>query len=201
MDSSPGTVDAEQLGARLRELREQSGRSLRSLATELGISASALSQIERGVMQPSVNRLLAIVTALDVPLAEVFEDRPVVAVAHAPHDRIVVTRASTPASPVELGMGVVYRRLSPSHMQGVDFFESSYPPRSSGDDKAVLHTHEGYEVGNVSRGTLTIEFADETVELGPGDSITYPSRTPHLISNLHDETAVAVWLIVHPEEH
>ena len=198
MDSrdSPGP---EQLGARLRELREQSGRSLRSLASELEISASALSQIERGAMQPSVNRLLAIVTALDVPLAEVFEDRPVAAVAHAPHDRVVVTRAAAQPERVELGTGVVYRRLSPSHMQGVDFFESSYPPHSSGDEQAVLHTHEGYEVGNVTQGTLTIRFAEESVELGPGDSITYPSRTPHLISNPHDETAVAVWLIVHPE--
>lgn len=195
----PDSASPERLGARLRELREQSGRSLRALAAELDISASALSQIERGAMQPSVNRLLAIVSALDVPLSEVFEDRPVASVAHAPHDRIVVTRAAVRPESVELGTGVVYRRLSPAHMHGVDFFESTYPPHSSGDEAAVLHTHEGYEVGNVTRGTLTIRFADEEVELGPGDSITYPSRTPHLIGNPHSETAVAVWLIVHPE--
>ncbi|AYG02821.1 helix-turn-helix domain-containing protein [Gryllotalpicola protaetiae] len=196
---TPDLASPERLGARLRELREQSGRSLRSLAAELEISASALSQIERGALQPSVNRLLAIITALDVPLSEAFEDRPVASVAHAPHDRVVVTRSTARPDPLELGTGVVYRRLSPSHMQGVDFFESTYPPGSSGDEKAVLHTHEGYEVGNVTQGTLTIRFEDESVELEPGDSITYPSRTPHLIANPHDETAVAVWLIVHPE--
>ncbi|GAA4176947.1 XRE family transcriptional regulator [Gryllotalpicola koreensis] len=195
---SPDSASPERLGARLRELREQSGRSLRALAAELDISASALSQIERGAMQPSVNRLLAIVAALDVPLAEVFEDRPVASVAHAPHDRVVVTRAASKSEPVELGTGVVYRRLSPAHMQGVDFFESTYPPHSTGDETAVLHAHEGYEVGNVTQGTLTITFADELVELSAGDSITYPSRTPHLIANPHDDTAVAVWLIVHP---
>src|SRR3569833_753494 len=61
-----------ELGARLRELRLQSGTSLRALARELGISASAVSQIERGVMRPSVSRLIAFVSALGVPLSAVF---------------------------------------------------------------------------------------------------------------------------------
>ena len=47
-------LTAESLGARLRELRTASGVSLRALAARLGISPSAVSQIERGVMRPSV---------------------------------------------------------------------------------------------------------------------------------------------------
>src|ERR1700722_15853110 len=63
----------ESLGARLRELRTGAGVSLRALATRLGISPSAVSQIERGVMRPSVSRLIAYVGAIGVPLSAVFE--------------------------------------------------------------------------------------------------------------------------------
>ena len=63
----------ESLGARLRELRTASGVSLRALAARLGISPSAVSQIERGVMRPSVSRLIAYVGAIGVPLSAVFE--------------------------------------------------------------------------------------------------------------------------------
>ena len=66
-------LTAESLGARLRELRTASGVSLRALAARLGISPSAVSQIERGVMRPSVSRLIAYVGAIDVPLSAVFE--------------------------------------------------------------------------------------------------------------------------------
>ena len=53
-----------QIGARLRRLRTASGRSLASVAQQLGISSSALSQIETGTMRPSVNRLVELVAVL-----------------------------------------------------------------------------------------------------------------------------------------
>ncbi len=74
MSSGPelAAVTSESLGARLRELRQQTGVTLRELAG-LGISPSAVSQIERGVLRPSVSRLIAYVSALGVPLSAVFE--------------------------------------------------------------------------------------------------------------------------------
>jgi transcriptional regulator with XRE-family HTH domain len=65
-------LTAESLGARLRELREGTGLSLRAVARRLDISLSAVSQIERGVLRPSGSRLIAYVTAIGVPLNEVF---------------------------------------------------------------------------------------------------------------------------------
>ena len=67
-------LGTDHLGGRLRALRQQRGFSLRELADRLEISVSAVSQIERGRLQPSVNRLLAIVSALGVPLARVFDE-------------------------------------------------------------------------------------------------------------------------------
>ena len=191
--------DSEQLGARLRQLREERGLTLREVGRRLGISTSAVSQIERGVLRPSVNRLFAFVTALDATLVDVFGSPsdpapPPVA------DGYVVRRA-VEAEVVRLAGGVVFRRLSPGPSRDVDFFESTYPPGSTGSSSSAqndLLTHVGYEIGTVSQGELTIDFPDERVVVRAGDTVSYACSTPHRLSNQTDGVTVATWVIVHP---
>ena len=227
----------ESLGARLRELRTASGFSLRALAARLGISPSAVSQIERGVMRPSVSRLIAYVGAIGVPLSAVFET----GIEKAPEGSAgaraaeysaaeygaaeygaadsqatgsgAARRPAVPAgqfqfairrswevAPLKLGGGVTFRRLSPVPTAGVEFFESTYPPNSMSNAHGELLRHEGYEVGTVTAGELTVEFDTDVVTLAAGDSITFPCSRPHLISNRSPGvTAVATWLIVNPD--
>ncbi|MDT7695129.1 MAG: hypothetical protein QOI75_4496, partial [Pseudonocardiales bacterium] len=45
------------IGDQLRLLRSRRGLSLRALAAEAGVSATLLSQIERGVTEPSLATL------------------------------------------------------------------------------------------------------------------------------------------------
>lgn len=190
--------DAELLGARLRALREARGLTLREVGTRLGISASAVSQIERGVLRPSVNRLFELVTAMDATLVDVFggtSGTPDVELSTPVPDGYVVRRA---VEVVTLEGGVVYRRLSPGVSHDVDFFESTYPPHTVAGRQHELVTHVGYEIGTVTRGELTVDFADERVVLRTGDTISYACTTPHRLSNRSDEVTVATWLIVHP---
>jgi transcriptional regulator with XRE-family HTH domain len=215
----------ESLGARLRELRTGAGVSLRALAAKLGISPSAVSQIERGVMRPSVSRLIAYVGAIGVPLSAVFEtglEKPAEGPAEGPAAHRAATgdagdagdagaeqaggsagqfrfaiRRSWEVAAIQLGGGVTFRRLSPVPTSGVEFFQSTYPPGSMSNAHGALLRHKGYEVGTVTAGELTIDFDSDVVTLGVGDSITYPCSRPHLISNRSDSvTAVATWLIV-----
>lgn len=241
-ESDLEALTPESLGARLRELRTASGVSLRGLAGRLGISPSAVSQIERGVMRPSVSRLIAYVGAIGVPLSAVFEagteKPPEGSAGHsaiqdsagesgaagpggadsgAARDRGAAApgagqEAATPAgqfqfairrswevAPLKLGGGVTFRRLSPVPTPGVEFFESTYPPNSMSNAHGELLRHEGYEVGTVIVGELTVEFDTDIVTLAAGDSITYPCSRPHLITNRSPQvTAVATWLIVNP---
>jgi transcriptional regulator with XRE-family HTH domain len=201
----------QSLGARLRELREGTGVSLRTLAARLGISPSAVSQIERGVMRPSVSRLIAYVDAIGVPLAAVFETGIEKApegsagarsaestVAPAGEFRFAIRR-SWEVAPILLGGGVTFRRLSPVPTHGVEFFESAYPPNSMSNAHGELLRHEGYEVGTVTAGELTVDFDTDVVTLAVGDSITFPCSRPHLIANRSaTTTAIATWLIVNP---
>ena len=195
---SPTDTDARaHVGRRLREVRTRAGVSVSELARRLRISTSAMSQIERGVMQPSVSRLIAITDALGVPLATVFGPG---------HDEgglgdethgYSISRGRD-AEPLPLGGGVTFRRLAPGDSPGIDYFESTYPPGSTATGKDRLFRHEGYEVGEVVSGELTIDFTDEIVVLGPGDTISYPCDLPHRLHNTGAEPAVARWLIVHP---
>jgi transcriptional regulator with XRE-family HTH domain len=200
-DPDPEARTGELLGPRLRELRLQSGTSLRALARELGISASAVSQIERGIMRPSVSRLIAYVSALGVPLSAVFETglekEPEGGGAVEEH-RFAIRR-SWEVAPIKLGGGVTFRRLAPVPTPGVEFFESIYPPNAISNAHGQFLKHEGYEVGTVTQGELTIEFESDIVTLAVNDSITFPCARPHIIGNRSKTvTAVATWLIVHP---
>jgi transcriptional regulator with XRE-family HTH domain len=60
------------VGARLRELRDERNISMRSLATKSGLSANALSMIERGKTSPSVSTLYKLADALGVPVTSFF---------------------------------------------------------------------------------------------------------------------------------
>jgi transcriptional regulator with XRE-family HTH domain len=53
----------EQLGAQMRAARSASGFSLRSLSSEVGISASTIGAYERGVKVPEADKLAKIAAA------------------------------------------------------------------------------------------------------------------------------------------
>jgi len=74
------------LGERLRHLRHLRGETLDQTARRAGISPQYLSEIERGVKEPSSEMIAAITGALEVTLVDL-----VAAVA----DRLVVVRDTT----------------------------------------------------------------------------------------------------------
>ncbi|ALJ22202.1 helix-turn-helix domain-containing protein [Microbacterium sp. No. 7] len=191
---------AASIGARLRRLRTASGRSLASVAEAVGISSSALSQIETGAMQPSVNRLIEIVAELGAPVSAIFDDHDVLqpqALAAGTSEPIPGVHVSVPddATAPVLGQGVVYRRLTPVALEGIDLFETTYPPGTSSSVDGAMLVHAGYEMGSVVTGILVFEFTEGMVELGPGGSLAFWATRPHRVVNPSaDATAVAIWL-------
>lgn len=192
------------IGARLRALRVAAQRSLASVAQEVGISSSALSQIETGAMQPSVNRLIEIVGVIGAPVAAIFEDYRVLhpaAVEDGDSSEMlpgVLVRAPGTVAATKLGQGVIYRPLAPVGLDGVDLFESVYPPLASTSVDGAMLVHEGYEIGSVISGTLRFEFSEGSIDLGPGGALSFWASRPHRVVNPSpDTTAVAIWLTLH----
>src|SRR4030042_5613990 len=60
------------VGKTLRAYREKTGRQQAEVAAAAGISASMLSQIERGSVSPSIDTLSELCSALGVQLADLF---------------------------------------------------------------------------------------------------------------------------------
>ena len=73
------------LGAVLRARRLAKRLSLRELSTRTGVSNAYLSELERGLHEPSLSILLAIASALDTPLAEILVQAGVLDDGNAAH--------------------------------------------------------------------------------------------------------------------
>src|SRR5262245_36822805 len=69
-DNAPQTVQA--VGALIRLLRTKARRSLGNVADSAGLSPGLLSQIERGMGNPSLTTLAKLAQALDVPIGRFF---------------------------------------------------------------------------------------------------------------------------------
>lgn len=63
-----------EVGKKIKELRKQKKWSQEKLAAEAGISQSALSAIERGIKQPTVETLNHICNALNITLVDFFSE-------------------------------------------------------------------------------------------------------------------------------
>ncbi|MCS5497717.1 XRE family transcriptional regulator [Cnuibacter physcomitrellae] len=178
-------------GSRIRALRRQRRMTLQQVASAVGISASALSQIERGVSLPSVQRLPLIAQALGARLGELFASEDEI----SGSEQIVVRRASDPAL-MSMSSGVTYRRLTAAPIPDIDLFESIWEPLAASGQPGEFMSHPGFEGGTVSQGTLELRFRDRTVTLDEGDSITFDSALPHHLSNPSPHRfATATWVL------
>jgi transcriptional regulator with XRE-family HTH domain len=181
------------LGASLRAERLRQGLSLRETARRLGISASALSQIETGKAHPSVGKLFDIVNLLNVSVDGLLAGQAVVA---RGDEGFVSLQRDGKHEALELDSGVRWHRLTAGSYPGVEFLHVEYQPGGSSTGDGTFMRHAGQEFGYVLTGRLTIHVGFDTHRLGPGDSISFPATTPHRLGNDGTEPATAIWCII-----
>ena len=73
-EANPDAISID-VGLRLRTLRKERNLSIRALARQSGISANALSMIERGRSSPSVSTLYKVTQALEISITTFFEEQ------------------------------------------------------------------------------------------------------------------------------
>lgn len=183
------------LGKRLREERELRGLSVRELARRLGVSASLISQIETGRSLPSVVTLQALTAALDVSIDSLFaparSERAGIGRQRSRRPDVVVRRGDRKA--IDLEGGVHWERLTADDHPEGDFLLITYGV--GGSSGATLTQHGGREFGLVLSGTLNVTLQFEDYILNEGDSIAFPSTTPHRLWNGGEVPAVSVWFV------
>ena len=164
------------LGKQLRSLRDKRGMSLRALASKVDVTASFLSQVERGLCSPSLATLRQLAQVLEVPVFQLLVEfevgRPVVRA----QQRVKIELPDAP---------IAYELLSSGTARTIEMFivRVSVPNvnivrRLSTPTEECLH---------VLSGTLSIEIAGQTHTLQPGDSVTYDGMALTSIMALGDQ--------------
>jgi transcriptional regulator with XRE-family HTH domain len=176
MADDEATTDAvlTAVGPRLRALRHRRRLTLTQLSEETGISVSTLSRLESGQRRPTLELLLPLARAHQVPLDELVG-------APETGDPRVHLRPRTATR----GLTVVPLTRRPG---GIQAFKMVYAPRTPAGEPE-LQTHEGYDWVYVLSGRLRLLLGEHDVVLGPGEVAEFDTRTPHWIGNPGDEPA------------
>ena len=196
------------IGDRLAAVRAERDLTVSEVARRVGISASAISQIERGHSRPSVATLFSLARALSVPVDAFFDDEggaeaiaetratsPAAASDHGVPERLhryLVRGATRPT--LEITGGVRWERLTPTALDGLDFMELVYAPGA--ESAPELYRHPGIEMVLLLEGRLEILVGFDRYVLDPGDSIAFPSSMPHRYVNPTGDVTRAVTVIV-----
>ena len=79
--------------------------------------------------------------------------------------------------------------------EDVEFIEATYEPGGASGPPDGFVRHNGHEFGYVLEGTLRVVVGFDEFVLGPGDVITFPSSTPHRLSNDGTDVVRAIWVV------
>jgi transcriptional regulator with XRE-family HTH domain len=178
------------MGRILKAYREKTGRNQGHVASKAGISVSMLSQIERGMVAPSIETLIMVCSVLDLDVSQLFR-----MVSTEEHPVRVHHRGERLRNELD---GVHYEQLMtstrgnwPSEMFLLEIDPGCGTSFSGGG-------HEGAEMGYVLAGEaiLTVDAADHAVR--KGDSIYFSSHLPHQLRNCGKSSFRAVWSLSPP---
>lgn len=200
------------IGARLRAERKQRGLTVRELARRLEVSPSLVSQIETGKARPSVKTLYAVVTELGISLDELLAPSGTITAPIPPptqvsaalllgiaeeagNGRSELLQTASARRAIELESGVRWERLTTTDDPEIDFLYAIYAVGGASSPTGKLIRHSGREYGVVLSGRLGVTVAFEEFTLGPGDSISFDSTTPHRLHNDGDEEVHAIWVV------
>lgn len=172
------------LGLQIRRQRQQTGKTLSEAAQAIGISPSLLSQIERGIVNPSISTLRAIADYLKTSVGVLLEERTT-------RENLLLVRKNDRRKPTVTEKGVRFNILSPSNYD-LQFLYYEFEPDSSTGDKP--YRHEGEESVFLLKGKLEITVSGRKFTLEEGDFMWFHSTLPHRTTNLANEKCIAIWV-------
>lgn len=177
------------LGPRIRALRLARKLSLRAVAAEAQVSASLLSQIERGEASPSLLSLVAIADALGVRPGVLLDER---GEDEEQDPSIVVRREQRLVIDDEL-----CRREYLMHLDDPFLEVAELTVAPGGASRPALASHSGRDYGIVVSGQIVVEIGDQEETMRRGDYVAFDGDRPHRIVNRSSRPARVIWIIAH----
>jgi transcriptional regulator with XRE-family HTH domain len=155
------------VGPRLRAVRQRRGATLSQLSKTTGISVSTLSRLESGQRRPTLEVLLRLAQAHQVPLDDLVAAPPT-------GDPRIHPR------PIKRhGMTLLPLTRRPGGIQAYKLIIPPGTPTAEPQPK----THEGYEWLYVLSGHLRLVLGEHDVTLNPGEAAEFDTHIPHWFGN------------------
>jgi len=173
-------IDQEEIkiGRRIKVLRKHRGWALRALAERSGLSANAISLIEREENSPTVSSLRRLASAFDVPISEFFHEEHNKTCAYVKNEQ-GMRMQNKDVELESLGFGLQTQQLEP--------FRMTIDPHTETFCDAI--THPGQEFVYCLGGQVEYKVEGKTYPLERGDSLLFNAEFHHCWRNKSSETA------------
>jgi transcriptional regulator with XRE-family HTH domain len=162
---------ARKIGARLKDVRRNSGLSQKRLAQSTGLSATLLSRIENGIVVPSIPTLIAISNALKLNAGYFFRDEESekgYVISYKEKRTQTVSERGYIAELLAEGMENPFMEPAILELKGTDK-----------ENEAKLVTHDGQEFLYVLEGRLELMLGSRRFFLKAGDAAYWNGNIPH----------------------
>lgn len=184
-----------EVGAKIKNLRELRGVSLEELSQRCGMSSEQINKIEDGQVTTSLTPLLKIARGLGVRLGTFLDDSTLTGP--------VVTRCCAEGVEAVRFAGSCDRQGLAFHALAANKRDRSMEPflidvHLPENDCYELSSHEGEEFIYVLQGELEIVYGRETFHLSAGESIYYDSIVPHHVHAAGDKDAKILAVVYTP---
>src|SRR6266851_2397719 len=164
---------AASLGERIRTARLARRLTLGRVAEKVGVSVSALSQLERDQFNPTIGTLKAETSPLDRAVVRAGERK-----------RLSPRR------------GITYQLLTPDLSGHIELILSEYEVGAGTGEEAFAYSAE--QCGLVLQGVAQVHLGDTVHRLRAGDSIRFDCSIPHRIANAGRGRLRCLWAISPP---
>ena len=167
----------EDIGQRIKAIRQAKGLSLEELSNMTGFEVELLSSIESCEVQPQLGTAIKLSKALDSAFGRLVSGvgEKLYSITRKGEQKVVSRSTSQKGKK----KAYTYKSLAPEvkgrHMESLIVQLEEAPD-------AERSVHDGEEFIYVLEGAVSLDIGEDHFDLEPGDSAYYLSTTPHLIA-------------------
>jgi transcriptional regulator with XRE-family HTH domain len=179
------------IGARLFQLRQDKGWTLQQASRRTGVSASALSKIERNELSPTISTVQRVARGYGLDLLALLNEKDT---SRSLAGRRSVTRSdegrpyqSNSCANALLCSDLLDKRMTPIRTRVTARSPEDYGSWPVNDAEIFV---------TVTRGTMVVHSQIyEPLALHQGDSLYYDASSPHVWTSEGPEDAEVIWVI------
>ncbi len=179
----------QEIGEKIKGYRLANQLTLKQLATKASCTDAYLSQLERGLANPSIMILKKIASALGIQVVDLFlEDKNGEGDVVLPvNDRVNMKFKEGNARIQMLVRNIENKRMQP-------FYTTIEP----GGGSKGPYSHIGEEFGIVVRGELELSLNGKSYRVKRNESFYFSSQEPHSWSNPGKQNTTVIWVVSPP---